>query len=267
MRKRQIAQYADAATSYYFNRYPVDSEVIAQEESITFSYGDYGDYFDGLLQHKCGSFHIFINLNRLELPYKPRARYTFAHELGHYFIDEHRIALQNGLVPSHPSFNQLISSKNPVEKEADFFASCLLMPERFMRQECQRRPLSSTLIQHIQDTFNVSTTAAIFRYFELSMFPMSIICCKEGKILWSMRTDDFTFKWLPKSGDSVPINTIAGDFFNGRSKSENEEIVYSDDWFPNNTRDNDTELYEKCYYLNANTIISIIWVKERRISY
>lgn len=36
---------------------PVDPERIAREEGITWSYGNYGETFDGLLAHRTGRFH------------------------------------------------------------------------------------------------------------------------------------------------------------------------------------------------------------------
>jgi len=47
--------------------------------------------------------------------------------LGHYYINEHRIGLQTGLLEPHTSFAEV--DKNDLNKlEADYFAGCLLMP-------------------------------------------------------------------------------------------------------------------------------------------
>src|SRR5689334_23997225 len=53
----------------------------------------YGNCFDGLLEYEAGEFHVYCNVDRGNIPGGARARFTLAHELGHYFIDEHRIAL------------------------------------------------------------------------------------------------------------------------------------------------------------------------------
>src|SRR5207247_1657430 len=104
------------------------------------SFGRYGDAFDGLLEHRSGRFHVYANLDRVEREDSPRARFTLAHELGHYFIDEHRNALAAGLALSHPSFCDF-ESDLPVEKEADHFASNLLMPAKGFRKLAARAPL------------------------------------------------------------------------------------------------------------------------------
>src|SRR4051812_26007250 len=86
-RKREIADLAEAVSTDYFPKVPkVEPEVILKEKRITISYGHYADAFDGLLEHLDGRFHVFCNLDRVEAPRAPRARFTLAHELGHYFI-------------------------------------------------------------------------------------------------------------------------------------------------------------------------------------
>ena len=66
-------------------------------------FGHYGAAFDGLLECPRGRLHVSGNLDRVEGRDTPRARFTPGHDLGHFFIDEHRNALRNGLAPSHPS--------------------------------------------------------------------------------------------------------------------------------------------------------------------
>src|ERR1700748_3499337 len=129
-RKKEIelSELAESIVEYYCPEGIVNPAQIAEMKGISYSYGDYGDAFDGLIEQENTSFHIFINTKNFPADH-PRSRFTFAHELGHYFIDEHRNALLSGRTPSHPSYTDF-SSKNPVELEADHFASSLLLPER-----------------------------------------------------------------------------------------------------------------------------------------
>lgn len=261
-RKRLIGKLAEEISDYYFPLQLVNPGVIADEEGITFNYGNYGNSFDGLLQHQFGNFHIFINLDRLKSPNLPRARYTFAHELAHYYIDDHRKALKDGLVPSHPSFNSMFA-KNPVEIEADYFASCLLMPSTSFRHQCNKVPLSSSLINSLSGCFNTSVSSVLFRYFELDMFPMVIICSKNGIVEWSRRSKDFKYWRLPEKGSAIPKSTVAGDFFYQNKRYETTEIVFADDWFLDKKLDSSDQFYEKCYYQPGGTIYSVIWAVEK----
>jgi Zn-dependent peptidase ImmA (M78 family) len=264
-RKNEIIDITEALTTTYFENLPIEPEIIAKEEGITFCYGNYKNSFDGLLQHRSGDFHIFINIDRLKDSKSPRARFTFAHELGHYYIDAHRNALKQGLVPQHPSFNKL-TQKNPIESEADYFASCLLMPAKEFKKICNRRPLSSLLIEDLSKVFNTSISSTIFRYFDLNLFPMIIVFAKDNIVQWHMRTNDFTYWSVPQKGMPVPSTTAAGEFFTQKKVYQKEEIIFAGDWFTDNKKDLDQEMYEKCYY-NNNSVLSVIWLKENKLNF
>lgn len=64
--------------------------------------------------------YIIINSN---IDNVGRKNFTIAHELGHYFLGHQ--------LKSHvdTAINEECSSKDPIEYEADYFATCLLMPE------------------------------------------------------------------------------------------------------------------------------------------
>src|SRR5258706_3391311 len=96
-REQEIAELAEAIADGYFPAKRIDPLAIIQAKGITTSFGHYRDTFDGLLEHQRGRFHIYANLDRVEQADSPRARFTLGHELGHYFIDEHRNALTRGL--------------------------------------------------------------------------------------------------------------------------------------------------------------------------
>lgn len=261
-RRQELSDLAESIVDYYINDQVVDPEIIARENNITFSYGNYKNAFDGLIQHKFGKFHIFINDNRVGDKENARSRFTFGHELAHYYIDEHRNALKRGKVPSHPSFHKLLT-KNLAEKEADFFSSCLLMPSERFKSRCIRKPLSEELIEGLSNHFKTSISATIFRYFELNLFPMFIVCCRDAKVQWYFRSDDFRYKYPPKYGADVPSSSVAGEYFYNRKEYSSTEIIFSDDWFSDFRMDKDQQLYEKCYYLKStNTVISLVWLKE-----
>lgn len=261
-RKEELTDLAESVIDYYIGDHYIDLEIIANANKITYSYGNYKNAFDGLIQHRFARFHIFINNFRVGTKEEPRSRFTFGHELGHFYIDEHRNALKKGKVPSHPSFNKLLS-KNLAEREADFFSSCLLMPSKKFIQKCFRKPLSGKLIVELSNYFQTSLSATIFRYFELDLFPLFIVFCKDAKIKWYFRSTDFKYRYPPKYESDVPKSSVAGEFFYNQREYLEEEIIFPDDWFSDFRMDKNQQLYEKCYYLkNTNSIISLVWIKE-----
>ncbi|MCI0458580.1 MAG: ImmA/IrrE family metallo-endopeptidase [Gemmataceae bacterium] len=185
-RREELAELAEAVAEEHCPSRRVEPASIAQAKGITLSFGRYADAFDGLLEHCGGRFHIYCNLDRVERADSPRARFTLGHELGHFYIDEHRNALRGGGAPSHPSFCEY-ESRNPVEQEADHFASCLLMPAaRFVPQS---RRLSAGLggILALAEKFGTSVTSTAIRYAILRIKPCVVV-------KWS--DEGYAWKWL-----------------------------------------------------------------------
>jgi len=185
-RKREICELAELVADEHCPGARVEPLAIATAKAITVSFGRYEEAFDGLLEHRSGRFHIYCNLNRVERADAPRARFTLGHELGHYYIDEHRNALRLGRAPAHPSFCEY-ESKNPVEQEADHFASCLLMPSVRFVQQAKRLPAGLGGILSLAGTFATSVTSTAIRYATLRVKPCVVV-------KWS--ADGYAWKWL-----------------------------------------------------------------------
>lgn len=257
--KNEIEGLAEFIALNYFQKGAINLEFIAKNENITFSYGSYDDSFDGLLEHEFGRFHIYINTDRLGHAYTERARFTFAHELGHYFIDNHRNALSKGLINSHPSFTGFVSDLK-MEREADYFASCLLLPKLWVKQDCFKRRFNFKLIQELSKKYQTSLTATAIRFSNIGCHPIMVICSKNKMIKWYWFTNDFPFWTLKHGKDKVPKDTAAGEFFEKGMKYKTTEIVYADDWFKVKFEDDyERQFYEHNIYGFDNTVISIIW--------
>lgn len=163
VREDELASLAEEAGAQY--PLPLDPHSILTSEGVTTSFNHYGDAFDGLLEWRDGAFHVFCNLTRIEASGSPRARFTLAHELGHYFIDAHRNALVSGAAPSHPSLCDFQSSLL-VEKEADFFASSLLMPRTRFANAIKRSSRGLEGVLELASQFGCSLTATALRYLQ-----------------------------------------------------------------------------------------------------
>jgi hypothetical protein len=184
-----IAELAEAVAATYASGTRTEPEAIIAAKGLTLSFGSYDDTFDGMLEHKAGRFHIYANLDRLRSRDSGRARFTLAHELGHFYIDDHRRALQSGRAPSHPSFSDY-QSRNPVENEADHFASNLLMPTERFTKAGKRLPLGLDAVLSLKDTFATSITSTAIRYTQLDLAPCALV-------KWN--TDGFAWKWFAPS--------------------------------------------------------------------
>ena len=175
------------------DRFPSSKRIepveIAKSIGIGVISGRYEDKFDGVLEHDNGRFFIYCNVDRVESLTSPRARFTLAHELGHYYIPDHHNALESGCTPKHPSRCDH-ESKNPAEIEADLFASCLLMPERRFRSRAKKLQPGLQGIRELAGEFGTSLTSTAIRYANLDILQCVVI--KWGK-------NRYGWKWLSPS--------------------------------------------------------------------
>ncbi|BCS85747.1 hypothetical protein prwr041_16400 [Prevotella herbatica] len=247
---------------------PILLKKIADDELINVIYDDYGkDTFDGLtcFEPFTDEFYIHINCARANSLDNAKGRFTFAHELGHYFIPSHRLGLMSGTMPPHCSVNFLYdNSAWMIEREADAFASSLLMPEYSFLDFIKGVPFDFSLIENIAKYYNVSKSAAALRYSAIGNIPIMVVFGINGKIRWVCRNENFPF-WRMKygngRGDAIPENTVMGTFFyeNNNSDCCQKEIIYAGDCFDINIKEeNNQEFFEWCIPYR-NMALSVIW--------
>jgi len=254
----ELNDLASGIADYYFPNGQIDPIVIAEKSDISYSFGNYEDSFDGLLECVNPDFHIFINLDRLQQAYSERARFTFAHELGHYFIDDHRNALLSGLSPSHCS-NTGFKSRNRAERQADYFASCLLMPENGFRKYCNNKKFEFRIIEELSKKYGTSISATALRFCAIGNHPIMVVYSFKNSIKWYWSSTDFRFKWLKYGKDKLPEDTLAGEYFDLNRKADKTEPVFAMDWF-NIKYENQANLpfKERCL-MRGEHCLSIIW--------
>ncbi len=252
-RKIWISELAESVASRFFSSSePIVPEVIAKAYKLGYCYGEYGDYFDGMLEHYNGEFHVFINTSRHNNI--NRHRFTFAHELGHYFLDEHAIALAQGLSAGHCSVTGFISD-SIVEREADLFAASLLMPESRVRSNYRNnRTFSFKAVESISKSFQVSLLSSLYRVFYLDLHPMMIIKIKNNRIIGKpLKSKDFYYKLRHKA---LPTDSGAFNYFKNGKEIKSQEL-YAFDWF--NTENSNT-LFEHNLYINSMDLVyTILW--------
>lgn len=259
-RKNELALLAEYITKEYCSQGQTIPELIAKKSGITYNYGEYGDSFDGVLEHDSGDFHIYINTQSILSSDNSRLRFSFAHELGHYFIDDHRNALKIGK-SLHKSYYRFLR-KNIIETEADYFASNLLMPfGRFKERAQQTNKFEYSLIENLSKEFGTSLSATLLRFIEINTFPIMVVFSKNNLIERYWYSSDFPYKFfLEHSSKKLPPLTVAGDYFNHGIKCTDTESIDACEWFSSYNDIRNVKLFEKCIYPTYNnTVISIIW--------
>ncbi len=185
-REQELSELAESVVECHGK--VIEPLAIARAKEVTTSFNDYGNGFDGMLEARGGRFHIYCNLRGLDGRDHPRARFTLAHELGHFFIDEHRQALLSGRVPAHKSICEF-GSNRLVEVEADSFASSLLMPWSRFRPAAVKGRRGLHAVLELANQFRTSLTATALRYVRADLFPCVLV-------KWS--SEGYEWKWISR---------------------------------------------------------------------
>lgn len=233
-RDSDITELAGEVADTYSSGNRVCPVTILKEKDIPLVLGHYGEAFDGLLEYVNGRFFVHCNQDRDNTPDSPRGRFTLAHELGHYFIDEHRNSLASGKVKPHGSFADKRIGDLEVEKEANLFASFLLMPVgRFNRAMNGCKP-SLDAVESVARQFDVSLTCAAIRVVSQEIFPCAIV-------MWS--TEGFAWKWCSRtfweagmrksiqSSRVVPPDSATGECM-AKISGKAQSTTTASFWFP-----------------------------------
>ncbi len=256
--RNSIKELAEAIALEYEEKItPLDK--IVEDEGLSVFYDSYGrDTFDGMTIYENGQFYIHINTDLGNKKDSPRARFTLAHELGHYYIDSHRLGLKKGLLEPHPSRTNR-KQFNQIEREADFFASCLLMPEERFSKDFYRKPFDITLIDFLKDEYNVSRTACAFRFADIGNHSIMIVYAEGGAVKWYNCSEDFPYKYLLHEKIVAP-NTVMGEFFKDVTDDifKTEEIWVVDMFKYVKDNDVNNKFFEHCITYK-NRALSIIW--------
>lgn len=198
----QVKDLAEAVSNDYSPNGQVDPLSILADHRVTHSFGNYGDAFDGALECSRTNFHVYCNTARTGRPQSPRSRFTLAHELGHYYIDNHRRALLSGPSKLHTSYCEFESNKR-VEREADLFATCLLMPTERFQEYAQETSLGIEGILALKDEFGTSVTSTAIRYVKQNLMPCAVIKWHSSEFGWRWVSQSMYERGLGKTLDEI----------------------------------------------------------------
>ena len=148
--------------------------------------------------------------------------FSIAHEIGHYMLDGHaEHVFRNGNEhSSHAGFG----SGDDVEREADYFAACLLMPKLLCSKLINARQDGMAAVVNLAGHCKTSLTAAALRYAEIGGLPVGIIQCFAGKVefcaSYPLLEHVGWARALPRN-HKVPVNSAT------RRMSEDEQAILS----------------------------------------
>ena len=261
-----VLNYAKEMSSLY-DVVPTNLLQIADDELINVIYDNYGsNTFDGLTMFEPTNeeFYIHINTERGNTKENGKGRFTLAHELGHYFIPLHRLGLMTGKIQPHGSLNYLYDSNAwQIERDADAFASSLLMPEESVTDFIYGKSFNFGVIDALAKRYLVSKSAAAIRFAAIGNYPIMVVYALKGKVMWVIHSEDFPFSRLRNGnakGDEVPKNTVMGDyFFRHANNGCNEEIVYAGDCFDTRQVSDNDRIFIEWSIPFGDRALSVFW--------
>lgn len=266
-RKEYLKQLSTDILSKTGQQVPVDLHAIADYLNVQYWYGDFKNEFMAELLFDGSEFYIAINnISEFDKDYG-LFRYSFAHELGHYLIPEHRQGLMDFHKKMPPNTWATHDFGFVSEREAEYFAACLLMPEEEMKKYFGIENYSPSGFMKLRDHFKVSLMAILLRYVDLIPAPAALICTKQRIYKWHSASSPLNgFDINLPDGQHVHQNTLAGSLIEFMSSGSStaydqpQEIWLKKD---QNSQSQSHEFIEILYY-NTYNCLSIIRAYEKQ---
>lgn len=216
----KIINCAEALGKEFISNSCVDPLEIASFYKIKVHEKGFEDSFSGCMCYhkKSDRFHIFINRNCFDSKNDVRARFTIAHELGHYFIDRHNLLLKNGESLTYHKNNYYYLDYPHIETEASIFAANLLMPKEDFSLECNKCNVGFETILSASKAFNTSIISSVYHYVNTDQYPCIF--------LWLTPNNKLKKETIPISESFKKIlkQDIAFKYHPDRSRSDIVEL-------------------------------------------
>jgi Zn-dependent peptidase ImmA (M78 family) len=222
-------------TRYGFTALPICPFTIAKNADITVQPKDSVEPgVSGFLMRVGNTFGI---LYARHIANEGFIRFTVAHELGHYFLPGHPEQLFPNGDGLHRSRSGFISQDRH-ERQADQFASALLMPEKLFTKAIDKAGQGFPAIQSLSALSKTSITATAIRFTKYTDDPVAVIVSSGTSVEYcflSERLKDVKgLEWLKKGDLIAPGSTTAGFNKNPGNVSEarqDDGCCSLDDWF------------------------------------
>lgn len=166
-------------------RPPVPVEEICSRLEIEYMYGADIDS-EALIIKGCKRKTPLIAVKSNE-QYKTRARFSVAHELGHFCIPSH---LNETYSCSIEDLNNYRENK-PAEKEANEFAAELLMPLQWIAQAIKTQDVSMQLIKTLAEEYETSLTSTALKVASHCSDRIAVVYSKSGGVAWFNKAKAF----------------------------------------------------------------------------
>ncbi len=210
--------------------------------------------FDGaLLRSRTGpSGRILV---RQDMRETGRKRFTIAHEIGHFVL--HR---QQRVSCSSAEIANWKDDQTDPERQADGFASELLLPSAEVKKQIGGQWPGFQVVQQIAAYFDVSLTAAARRYCDVAPQSCAVVWTVESKIRWMHRSPSFVH-WV-KVGQEAGEGSFAARALAGQPVPDDMQEVAAGEWVSSYWLRDDAVIWEQAVAMpNYKGCLSLLWVR------
>lgn len=154
--------------AFLFQELPINLDELVKREGINLISYPFEDDISGVLVIEGDNATIGINKKSSNV----RKRFTLAHELGHYKLHTQKSKMFMDNVFFRKKSEGYTSKDEKIEKEANYFAANILMPENLVRKEIIELDCDlhdDTTIASLASKFEVSSSAMTFRLINLGL--------------------------------------------------------------------------------------------------
>jgi len=242
---------------------PVDVLHVCESEGIAVLPSDYRGAFDSRIEYhrRRRRFLLFLD-NASRGRTEGRRRFSIAHELGHFYLPEHRELLLRG--KAHCSTTERFAQTGQTEAEADEFAARLLMPTTSFRNAM--RDVGVDELRRLSDSFQTSMTATAHWMVEETSKACSVVF-SDGKIVrYAKHSEEMRLLGLHgiNAGDPVPQPSQTAIFAQTGKLDKGAAQVTAETWFKAaRRREDDREVWEEVESLGSYGFVTFLIYEPR----
>lgn len=259
-RKKELDELVDDLFYIYPQKGDfVDVMAILSAEGIHVKRRSFEESLEGLSVCKKKKWYIFLNEASDKYEWEFRVLFTLAHEFGHIYIPSHRLMLfADGMMKRKAEGEDVVDTV--IEKEADYFASCLLMPKEWMLREFDGDTFSFEVLVRTATKLRVSLSSMLVRYVSLDLAPILVVRSLKGKkfpgdIPW--RSSLFPY-WSPKVSEDgcFPSGMLAVELYEkgGNGGIRSKVHATGDLFLLKENFVNPENVTETCFYIGASEV-------------
>lgn len=184
-----------------------------------------------------------------------RRRFTIAHEIGHYILHGSQ------QIPCSPRVIESWREGQPIpEREADTFASELLLPTNDVTQYVSKRWPSMEVVSDLAGHFGSSLMAASRKFCDVASQACAVVWSSQRQIRWFHGSQNFTY--FIQVGKEIDFNSVAYRAYESKPLSSEMEEVPAEAWITSSWLRENAVVFEQSIPMPSyDGCLSLIWAR------